>query len=778
MDGDDTVPTDDAVDWKRSPGASYAWIPLAGYDPATHGNPVSMNNRGDVLCGRAVWSGGTWTPLNQQGEEYAVTDGSGSAPAVLDPGWAVDIDDAGRVLGGGELPDTLRNGDAGYHSILWTTPQARPFIVGRNPGSAIFPSETTGLPLALAPDGRILTSDTAGGSWPENEVWAWRAPGEAQTAAGLAWAPPPGSTASLPQVGFGGPLWTWCRIPAGGACVARLHDAANNEDSAVLLEPGGTGGGLPTETFVPPDPKARTFVAGAAPPAADPAKQAAVVLAVAEGGDVFVGRKDAAGIRGWKPAPSLQGAKAVNARGEATDGTSLWRNGEWVPVRGLIPPGDLPADQQVGVVDLNDDGLILCGARQAGSTPEAGCTALRLGVPVEARVFLTTKTENVTIGVRDGNYVCGTRRDKINDANDPTGFKTQTASELNVATLQDAFEQDGGGWAFKAEKIATDRDAFRILVGPVKVTVGNTLTAKLWTTGDLADPGAEITLDPVPDKPDFYQSKGLCLVADEEDDTLLPGVAADGTLDDQTFAVALGGKVNVEVLGLKSAPTGIPDISLPVPVKKTVKVKAWVLKKGQFNQTHVTTQAAAEARLLHASQRVAQCGIKLDYTVVMVAANPEGVMFGQTFGDSDFKGPAWNDETGLATLQPETKALLSAPWLQPVAGEVGLYFVSNLSTGVGATTVASATNPADSAFANRVIVDAESMDRWTLAHELVHLLADGVHGGPSPLWWQEFNNWPWCLWFIDQMGGDQGALKRKRLIDTMKYRMLASPFCK
>ncbi len=88
--------------------------------------------------------------------------------------------------------------------------------------------------------------------------------------------------------------------------------------------------------------------------------------------------------------------------------------------------------------------------------------------------------------------------------------------------------------------------------------------------------------------------------------------------------------------------------------------------------------------------------------------------------------------------------------------------------------------PAEASYANAVFLDSINLNPSTLPHEIMHVVLDAVHKGTNYCWIYNNTKTPWCIWYTGNLFGftDEGILARKRIMDTMRSRLLKSKFCK
>ncbi len=158
-DEEDADPLSLAVNWRKSPKPVYAAIPVPGWVSTTHSFPVIVNNRNDVLTGRAVYQNGQWISING----HFSPNGSGPAlsyqfeingrlhPCHLGHCVVNSISDQGEIMGTGKiLIDSIVETDPvtgqevtytpGYtpdFALIWRNPLLLPEIFGVAQGATL-----------------------------------------------------------------------------------------------------------------------------------------------------------------------------------------------------------------------------------------------------------------------------------------------------------------------------------------------------------------------------------------------------------------------------------------------------------------------------------------------------------------------------------------------------------------------------------------------------------------------------------------------------------------
>ncbi len=388
VDSLDAAPDDNSIDWKLGADSGYVWVQLPGYDAVQHGPPVAVNNQGQVLCTHAVWGAGAWSPLNPDGATYTLTDGEDAVPSSIEAAYAAAIDDSGRVLGWGELPDTVWGSDSRLVPVVWTSSSAIPAIVGIQPGScADTVLETSSWPAALSPDGWICVTKFIEGAPGTNPVptFQWHAP-DAPFSAPMASVGPFPHARLWPNFLFGGvPAWT--RTLPGGSWATWVTPVANGPDQPVLFRLAlGSSGQLSVATEILPAATLGAVTLGQAPPPAFAPTQGYRSVVREPTGRVWIEHQPPGGGEGrvWKESSSLHGAAAINTIGTAIDGRNrAWTNGAWIQLDSFLPPGAKSDEEAVWTHGINGKGVILASIGGPEGPPNAAD-----GVPGRPGLFV------------------------------------------------------------------------------------------------------------------------------------------------------------------------------------------------------------------------------------------------------------------------------------------------------------------------------------------------------------------------------------------------------
>jgi hypothetical protein len=264
-DSEDADPRDRAVDWPPVAESRFAWVPLEGWDAASHGQPLGINNKGQVLFENALWQRGEWLEINRGPHAYPPPGFQSPAPDTINA-TPEAIDERGGILGWGSGGDSAGGDFAG--PVYWPEPSARPLALAYDLLAVEGGWDFAGLPGFLpfsspfAADGRILV-----GSWqPGHGLWfdpALPEAGPVGTVAGTGWDWIAGSSRSgavLGCVAAVPPDPPVCRVALAGGGLLDLPgwQLAEIEDSpsgrplvAGYQSRPGAPGSWPTATMAP-----------------------------------------------------------------------------------------------------------------------------------------------------------------------------------------------------------------------------------------------------------------------------------------------------------------------------------------------------------------------------------------------------------------------------------------------------------------------------------------------------------------------------------------------
>ncbi len=404
--------------------------------------------------------------------------------------------------------------------------------------------------------------------------------------------------------------------------------------------------------------------------------------------------------------------------------------------------------------------------------------------PLGVKGYWTTESGPqavTTIGVFPGNVtITEKQRAYIRDPITQLPL-TQDLSELKIAQWGDAFDPSGTDWQFSLSDFELDFDAFQVRlpdrVAPPASGKHQIQISTLKEDGSILDSGAIVELDNL-------ESQKLCLVADEDDDLYPVDGKADGAPNDRTYLAEPGGRMRLQWL---TPPSGNVMVlgEISIPVKKVVTVQGFILKSGVTSPSPVTTVPQANAYFERARRILATCGVKLVYSASDVPANPVGVVFG---GTSPFKFDQPKFETDHIEMTPESMVLMDSASCKPPEGVIPVYFVGSFAETAdgkilnGCSNSRSLMQPGESEYADAVFINttSSSLSGSTVAHELMHILFDGAHNGTKILWKQIHEERPYSIWYTSETASiiESGITARRRVEDSMRFRLLKSPFCK
>lgn len=199
-----------------------------------------------------------------------------------------------------------------------------------------------------------------------------------------------------------------------------------------------------------------------------------------------------------------------------------------------------------------------------------------------------------------------------------------------------------------------------------------------------------------------------------------------------------------------------------------------MLEGSASKAAHLLRKCFTEGQTLcFAQERLAQVGIQLTPDIETVESNPAGVEFGSDNGS--FENPNLSSGQQYYSLPPESKALFT---LNDAADTVECYFVSHFAT---PNTLAFAVVPralaaVDVAHAYQIVLNTPALSFDTLAHELLHVVTNGIHAAPYNDFMQDTAR-PQSLWFSGQAIVPP-LFNRKRIYDEVYYNAFTCPLLK
>lgn len=370
-DGEDAVPLDPAINWKRTSEPRYAFLEIKNWTPGPHGDPIMTNKKGQLLCKRAVWENGEWTRIAGSetigsGASVTLSNTYDNRPIVLYEATAISIDDAGRISGyatGGTI--------AGFDSLplVWSSAtNSSPVAHGVPPELKDEPDRDFGTPylgrngvITLAGDPKRGNRRFPEASSPRSSQFGGN--GRDGTSCGKTYNSENGADTQP---------WTWLGPDPQSYSVL---------DSSNTTNPAPFTGSIDFDTDI--------HTMGTTPPAG-PTATAQERPAVNLGGQTLIynGQK-------WIRSQSLQYASALSASGTAitTDfgDPAVWRNGKVTKLKDLCTGLTEEGITAFNTIDINDEGVILI--RVPAEIPFVDRIALLIPAAV-VEVSPKTKDEN------------------------------------------------------------------------------------------------------------------------------------------------------------------------------------------------------------------------------------------------------------------------------------------------------------------------------------------------------------------------------------------------
>jgi hypothetical protein len=294
-------------------------------------------------------------------------------------------------------------------------------------------------------------------------------------------------------------------------------------------------------------------------------------------------------------------------------------------------------------------------------------------------------------------------------------------TELKVAKMTDSEVLSCNG------TLNPDKDTDRFYIRITGAACLGATTVKLGTINnpDASYNDAATELDLTVSGGDLV-SKSLLLVSDDTDDNIAIDSCEDNEKNDRTYKIQLTGKLKISAIKIGNNSEQIIDKSVPVNVKKTVKLKMANCQYGLlFHDPCWSDELVASSKKV-LKERYAQIGVMLD---IADASGPDVGVYG------------WVDDypslvNGVLNIPDETKDILNAS-PSPKADEITAYLVVRLGDSGhlshGVSLAPKYLNSADktAGYGNRLFVSNSSVGyahKFTASHELLHILLDAAHG--------------------------------------------------
>jgi hypothetical protein len=188
---------------------------------------------------------------------------------------------------------------------------------------------------------------------------------------------------------------------------------------------------------------------------------------------------------------------------------------------------------------------------------------------------------------------------------------------VEISALDFAFDSSDLDYPLKStDWIEEDWDRFYVRTIVKHKSGQGPLRARVWTDSPGTGYDDDPRTGPTDNVVELYEegstgvfvSKSMILVSNDGDDDHMVDGIADDALNDRTRKIALEGKLKVELLLGKTAPTYIPDVESEVPVLAVVNLKRWISTIGGVQ---VVPDPSSNEDLKVAQEIYAQVGVKL-----------------------------------------------------------------------------------------------------------------------------------------------------------------------
>jgi hypothetical protein len=192
---------------------------------------------------------------------------------------------------------------------------------------------------------------------------------------------------------------------------------------------------------------------------------------------------------------------------------------------------------------------------------------------------------------------------------------------------------------------------------------------------------------------------------------------------DRTHKVQLGGKVKISAIKIGTGNEIVTDIRVPVPVKKTVHVKAVIMSDA--------TGVDVPEDIKQANERLAQVGVKLVLDSTVTKSVPFTVPDTDLVIENTTQVRATDIIDGQPQLGTKARAMIESFGTKNTIEDIHVFYVHGVlsSTGAGALGVSIREQDNSDGFANNFFVQDLHATFKTLAHELVHVLTNEGHWG-------------------------------------------------
>ena len=307
--------------------------------------------------------------------------------------------------------------------------------------------------------------------------------------------------------------------------------------------------------------------------------------------------------------------------------------------------------------------------------------------------------------------------------------RLKKTTTLAIGTLENSFTLDPNR-SLVADWVEADPDRFYIRITDSGLSGRGPVKARVWTDSEGTDYDDDVRSGTDPEVVELHEqgttgvftSKSMLLTSNDGDDGHSVDSITDNHKNDRTRKIALGGKLKIEYLGHKTAPTYTPDIEAVAPIEKTVKLKFWA---ATINNVQVDRDDIPRD-FKRIQETMAQSGIA-------VTRHPQIVRFTES-------GVGIELDDGIDTngLTPTNEARVLFDWIaqssQRGSDEVSVIYVNyfaSLASGGGTDR-----SPALSYFpkfistakyTNHILVAQDFRLDYAPSHELLHILLDAEH---------------------------------------------------
>ncbi len=332
--------------------------------------------------------------------------------------------------------------------------------------------------------------------------------------------------------------------------------------------------------------------------------------------------------------------------------------------------------------------------------------------------------------------------------------------------MYDCFNHAGNGLT---NWLGQDPDKYWIQVTDPERRGDGTMVVSISTQNENTFyncPATEITLTETAAGTAIFRSQPQLLMSEKKNDEEPWKWKVNHAKDDATHLIAVGGEIWLEYK-TKDGQNTIRGNIASVEVKPVIKVKPFILRA---DGTPVMSLAEVKVDIHSLRERLAPIGIRVDFddNFQHIHENPSGVS-SDGIVDEPFSG------AGSIRIPDDCKKLYSA--LSGASGEISIYYTNRLhltTTSGGEGNKGTSLYPnlfdgtVDSSaiwFANRILINCHKRTKWTLPHEMLHILLQKEH---TYYPYNEPLNRPSALWYApvwSGTGGDDTFESSKRISD-------------